>query len=89
MNVDIKTTAAETSWSNGLSCERGNAVLSEVFDKTIADAKCSKETALCWTIHSKNLLANNHGFYPYQLANGYAPAIPNTLTSSLTNLLEY
>ena len=82
MNITIKTTAAESPWSNGL-CERHNAVLADVYSKTIADAKCSRKTALYWAIHSKNSLANVHGFSPYQLAIGYTPRLPNVLSSSL------
>ena len=82
MNIVIKTTAAESPWSNGL-CERHNAILSDVYQKTMAESKCSKKTALCWAIHSKNSLANVHGFSPYQLAIGYTPNLPNVLSNKL------
>ena len=81
-NVIVKTAAAESPWSNGL-CECHNAVLIDVYNKTIADAESSRKIALYWAIYSKNSLTNVHGFSPYQLAIGYTPKLPNLLSRSL------
>ena len=77
-NITVLTTAAEAPWSNGL-CERHNAVLGDMLQKTYAEGKCNLNTALCWAIHAKNSLANVHGFSPYQLAIGYTPRLPSVL----------
>ena len=77
-NITIKTTAAESPWSNGM-CERHNAVLEEMLLKTLAEKRCSLDMALHWVVHAKNSLANVHGFAPYQLAMGYTPQLPSVL----------
>ena len=77
-NITVMTTAAEAPWSNGL-CERHNAVLADMLEKTVADNKCTLKTALSWSIHAKNSLANVHGFTPYQIAIGYTPRLPSNL----------
>ena len=48
MNIVVKTTAAESPWSNGL-VERHNAVIGENMNKTLGDTKCSLKVALTWT----------------------------------------
>ena len=77
-NIFVKTTAAESPWSNGL-CERHNAVLNDMYLKTAAETGSSREMVLNWAIHAKNSLANVHGFSPYQLAIGYTPHIAGVL----------
>lgn len=77
-NITVMTTAAEAPWSNGL-CERHNAVLVDMLQRTYAEGKCNLNTALCWAIHAKNSLSNVHGFSPYQLAIGYTPRLPSSL----------
>ena len=77
-NITILTTAAEAPWSNGL-CERHNAVLADMLEKTVADKNCDMSTALNWAIHAKNSLANVHGFTPYQIAIGHTPVLPSNL----------
>ena len=84
-NISLKTTAAESPWSNGL-CERHNAVLNEVFLKTIEETKSQPGVALCWAVHAKNSLANVHGFSPYQIAIGYTPQLPGVLNNTLPAL---
>ena len=87
MNIVIKTTAAEAPWSNGL-CERHNAVLAEMLNKTMSEGKFSLKVALNWSIHAKNSLCNVHGFSPFQLAIGYTPALPSVLNNKLPALEE-
>ena len=79
VNITIKTTAAESPWSNGL-CERHNGVLGEMLGKTMAEAKCSLDIAIDWCINAKNSLQNVHGFSPYQLVFGRNPRLPGFLS---------
>ena len=84
-NISVMTTAAEAPWSNGL-CERHNAILGDMLQKTYAEGRCNLNTALCWVIHAKNSLANVHGFSPYQIAIGYTPNLPGVLNDRLPAL---
>ena len=54
-NINIKTTAAESPWSNGL-CERHNAVITRNIHKVRLDVGCSVELALAWSICATTLL---------------------------------
>ena len=45
LNITVKTTAAESLWSNGL-CERHNAVLADMLMRTLHECNCKLETAL-------------------------------------------
>ena len=76
--ITIKTTAAESPWSNGL-VERHNQILANMLNKVIDDTKCGLEIALVWCVNAKNSLANVHGFSPYQLALGYNPKLPSVI----------
>ena len=51
--IKIKTTAAESPWSNGL-VERHNLVLAEMLDKILDDTKCSLDVAVAWANNAKN-----------------------------------
>ena len=78
LNIIIRTTPAESPWSNGLN-ERHNGVLGEMVEKTIEDVKCSFDIALSWAVSSKNSLHSVHGYSPNQLVFGL-----NTLTVSIS-----
>ena len=78
--MTIKTTGAESPWSNGL-VERHNRVLGKMLDKIIEDSHCSLEVALAWAINAKNSLANVHGFSPYQLVLACCPPSQATCPS--------
>ena len=79
-NVNIKTTAAESSWSNGL-VERHNGVFSNTVRKMMSDKpNYSLQTGTAWTIAAKNSLKNVYGFSPNQIVFGKTP-----LMLSLTN----
>ncbi|CAF2215336.1 unnamed protein product [Rotaria magnacalcarata] len=78
-NVIVRTTAAESPWSNGLN-ERHNGVLGVMVLKILADVKCSFSTALAWAISAKNTLHNAHGYSPNQLVFGKNPNFPSVLT---------
>ena len=64
LNITIKTTAAESAWSNGL-VERHNGVLGEMITKTQGDCGCSLEMAIAWALTAHNSLSNVHGFSPF------------------------
>ena len=80
-NITIKTTGAESPWSNGL-CERHNALISRNIHKVRLDVGCSMEVALAWSISAKNCLANVYGFSPNQLVFGKNPQFPNVLDNN-------
>ena len=46
-NIKIKTTAAESPWSNRI-CEHHNTIITETLLKVKEDSKCDWETALAW-----------------------------------------
>ena len=78
VNVIVRTTAAESPWSNGV-CERYNAVIEEGVVKTQEDVKCSFDTALAWAVSAKNTLHTSHGYSPNQLVFGRNPNLPAVL----------
>ena len=81
MNIVVKTTAAQSPWSNGLN-ERHNGILGEMVTKTLEDGLCSMEVALGWSVSAKNTLHNVNGFSPNQLVFGFNPNMPSMLINS-------
>ena len=79
-NITIKTTGAESPWSNGV-VERHNRTISEMLDKVIEDTKCEIIIALAWVINAQKSLHSVHRFSPYQLAIGTNPTLPNALNA--------
>ena len=69
LNTTIKTTAAESPWSNSM-VERHNGIIGESVTKIMHDVKCSLDVALSWALSAKNSLQNFHGFSPNQLVFG-------------------
>ena len=65
LNIKIKTTAAESPWSNGL-VERHNGIIGENVTKIMNEVKCDLSVALSLVVSAKNSLQNVHG--PNQLA---------------------
>ena len=88
VNITVKTTGAESPWSNGM-CERHNQVLGEMLEKTLADSNCKMDIAVDWCINAKNSLQNVHGFSPFQLVFGRNPRIPGILTDRLPALDDF
>lgn len=84
-NINIRTTAAESPWSNR-TVERHNAVLGDMVVKILDDMKCSKEVALAWALSAKNSLQNNFGYSPNQLFFGHNPNVPMLLNNKLPAL---
>ena len=61
LNIELKSTAAESVWSNGM-VERHNGILANMMEKVLNDVNCSIEIALSWSIAAKNALHNVYGF---------------------------
>ena len=78
-NIHIRTTAAESPWSNGL-CERANEILASMVSKIMEDSNCSLDIAIPWAVSAKNALSNTYGFSPNQLVFGRNIELPNVLT---------
>ena len=78
LNIELKSTAAESAWSNGM-VERHNGILANMIDKILSDVNCDLEIALSWSIAAKNALNNVFGFSPNVLVFGRNPNLPNIL----------
>lgn len=83
--IEIRTTAAESPFSNGI-VERHNAVIYESMMKTIDDCNCDPEIALSYAVSAKNALQNNNGFSPNQLVFGQNFNLPSVLKDELPAL---
>ena len=55
LNITMKTTAAESPWSNGM-VERHNGIIGESVTKIMHDVICSLDVALSWALSAKNSL---------------------------------
>ena len=86
-NITVKTTAAESPWSNGI-VERNNQTIARSMDKIIEDTQCDPELALCWSVNAKNSLMNVAGFSPFQLALGSNPRLPSCLTDHVPAITQ-
>ena len=78
-NIEVKTTAAYSPWSNGL-LERHNQTLTDILLKVKRDNRCDWKIALDWALMAKNSMHNVHGYSPYQLVFGQNPNLPSVLT---------
>ena len=85
LNVETKTTAGESPFSNGIE-ERHNKVLFEAFSKTLEEVSCEPEVALAWALSAKNSLQNHCGFTQNQLVFGHNVNTPSLLTDKLPAL---
>lgn len=74
-NIEIKTKAAYSSWSNGLM-ERHNQKLTEIIMKVRASNSCDWRTAMDWALMAKNTMQNVHSYSPHQLVFGQNPNLP-------------
>ena len=79
LNIDVKHTAADSPWQNGL-CEPNHAVIDSALTRVMEDNKnTSLEIALIWAIHAKNCLHMNSRYSSYQLVFRCNPNLPNVL----------
>ena len=79
-NIEVKTTAAYSPWSNGL-LERHNQTLTMMMKKVRQEQDCDWETALSWALSAKNTMTSVHGFSAHQLVYGRNPNLPSNLTN--------
>ena len=83
LNVEVRTTAAESPFQNGL-CERVHSVTDMMFLKL--QEQCPKtpiEVLLAWENNARNSLQMWHGFRSYQLVYGRNPHLPNVMMNQL------
>ena len=85
LNIIVRTTAAQSPWSNGLN-ERHNGLLGESVKKTLEDVKCDFDIALAMAVSAKNTLHNFNGYSPNQLVFGRNPNYPSFLNDQLPAL---
>ena len=78
LNINIKTTAAESPWSNNI-VEKQNGVIGNMMEKVMSDVGCSLEVALAWCMRTKNLLLNSYEYRPNQLVFGYNLNFPSVM----------
>ena len=83
LNINIHTTGAGSSWSNGI-VERHNFVLSEMLNKVLEENHCSLDMVLAWYVTTKNYLQNVHRFSPLQVAVGQNPSLPCATTDRVS-----
>ena len=81
-NITLKTTPAQSPWSNGY-VERQNSTLGSMVRKIMDDCNCNLEIALSWAVAARNSLSNSSGFSPNQLVFGNNPVIPNVFSNEL------
>ena len=84
-NIETKTTAGYSPWSNGL-LERHNMTLTEILLKVKRENGCSWQTALDWALMAKNSMVNVYGYSPHQLVFGQNPNLPSVLVDKLPAL---
>ncbi|KAL6481141.1 hypothetical protein MHYP_G00092210 [Metynnis hypsauchen] len=84
-NIETRTTAAYSPWSNGL-LERHNQTLTEILHKVKRENGCDWHTALDWALMAKNSMLNVHGYSPHQLVFGQNPNLPSVLIDKLPAL---
>ena len=80
-NISLRTTAAESAWSNGL-CERHNGILNNNVNKVLENGICSLDVAIAWAVAAKNSLANVYGFSPNMLVFGRNPNFPTAFINA-------
>ena len=79
LNVKVKTTAAESHWSNEL-IEKHNKIIDQSVEKVMEDISCSLDVALPWVVSARNALQTVYGFSLNQLVMGKNPNFPIVMT---------
>jgi transposase InsO family protein len=89
LNIDVKTTAAESPWQNGL-CERVHQVSDMILLKLKAEYPKSRlHVLLKWANLARNSLQMWNGFSSHQLVFGRNPNLPDIMTAKIPALDEY
>lgn len=84
-NIETRTTAGYSPWSNGL-LEKHNQTLTEIIQKVKRENGCDWHTALDWALMAKNRMLSVHGYSPHQLVFGQNPNLPSVLVDKLPAL---
>ena len=78
-NIRMKSTAAESPWSNGV-CEKWVGLIKNSIRKLKEEeANIGLKMSLSWSVAAKNALYDQKGFSPNQLVFGRNPAFPNMM----------
>ncbi len=77
-NIEVKTTAVYSPWSNGL-LEHHNQTLTEIIMKVKTSNACDWHTVMDWALMAKNTMQSVHGYSPHQLVFGQNPNFPSVL----------
>ena len=85
LNINVKTTGAESPWSNGI-VEKHNGVIGNMMEKVLPDVGCRLKVALAWCLSAKNALLNSYGYSPNQLVFGYNPNFTSVIDNKLPAL---
>ena len=89
LDVDLKTTAAESPWQNGL-CERVHQVTDMILLKLQAQYPRIRLTVLLkWANLARNSLQMWNGFSSHQLVFGKNPNLPDIMTAKVPALEEF
>ena len=89
LNIDVKTTAAESPWQNGL-CERVHQVSDMILLKLQAEYPKSRlHVLLKWANLARNSLQMWNGFSSHQLVFGRNPNLPDVMNARIPALDEY
>ena len=78
LNINIKTTAAESPWFKSIAVKQ-NGAIGNMMEKVMSEVGCSLEVALAWCISAKNSLLNSYGYSPNQLVFAYNPNFPSVM----------
>lgn len=82
LNVDCKTTAAESPFQNGV-CERNHSVIDNMLSRMVEQCpKTPVDVLLSWANMAKNSLQMWTGFSSHQLVFGRNPNLPNIMTEN-------
>lgn len=57
LNINTKTTVAESPWSNGIVAKH-NSIIGNMMEKVLTDVKYSLNVALTWCLSVKNYLVS-------------------------------
>ena len=77
-NIKMKTTAAESPWSNSV-CEKWVGLLKDSMRKLTSEGEIGLKVSLGWSVAAKNGLYNKQGYSPNQLVFGKNPSFPNLM----------
>lgn len=85
LNIDTKTTVAESPWSNGI-VEKHNSIIGNMMEKDLTDVKYSLNVALTWCLSVKTYLVNWYGYSHNQLMFGYYPNFSSIFSSKWSEI---